>query len=297
MKKIMSAKQIAANRRNAAKSTGPKTKDGKSFSRLNALKHGLRSPEVVVTGKYIKECPREFAALHRSLWEDLKPVGKLEETLVEQIITTVWRMRRVHKAESGEIALSVDGGQWDREKRDNLGLSFWIPCALFGEADTKLKKSSDGNLYLEHLLLGLRTSVQNEGEISETAIKALIDGLGGKPGVLSGKMERLRLRLQQNPEGLDAAALNERALAGIDAELELIESDKLKCQEREEMEEKARQAASVLPSEKILEKLLRFEGSLQKKFFRTMNYLERHQRRRLGEKVPAPIAMEISAGP
>lgn len=34
-------KQIEANRRNAQKSTGPKTHAGRSRSRLNALKHGL----------------------------------------------------------------------------------------------------------------------------------------------------------------------------------------------------------------------------------------------------------------
>ena len=36
-------KQIAANRRNALKSTGPRSERGKAFARLNALRHGLRA--------------------------------------------------------------------------------------------------------------------------------------------------------------------------------------------------------------------------------------------------------------
>jgi hypothetical protein len=39
---MTSEKQIQANRRNARKSTGPKTPEGKDAVRLNANKHGLR---------------------------------------------------------------------------------------------------------------------------------------------------------------------------------------------------------------------------------------------------------------
>ena len=54
---MTSEKQAAANRRNAAKSTGPQTESGKARSSGNALKHGLSAEQVVIFG----EDPAAFA--------------------------------------------------------------------------------------------------------------------------------------------------------------------------------------------------------------------------------------------
>ena len=45
---MTTARQIVANRRNARKSTGPRTPAGKAIVRKNALKHGLLSREVIL---------------------------------------------------------------------------------------------------------------------------------------------------------------------------------------------------------------------------------------------------------
>src|SRR5271168_2901895 len=106
--KPTSPAQIATNKANAQKSTGPKTAAGRNASKMNALKHGIFSAEVLVCGKHIEEDPEEFAAIHQRLGEDYLPVGVAEEMLVDQILTTFWRLRRLQKAEAGEIAMSVD---------------------------------------------------------------------------------------------------------------------------------------------------------------------------------------------
>ena len=64
--------------------------------------------------------------------------------------------------------------------------------------------------------------------------------------------------------------------------------------DREEKEEAARQAAEVLPEPAVLDKILKYEGTLERQLYRAMNQLERVQRRRHGEAVPPPITMDVS---
>jgi len=116
MSKEISQKQIAANQANAKKSTGPKTAAGRDASKFNALKHGILSKAVLVRGTNLQESHQEYMELQERFRRELQPLGPLEEMLVDQIVTTHWRLRRVLAAEAGEIALSVDGGQWERSK-------------------------------------------------------------------------------------------------------------------------------------------------------------------------------------
>ena len=44
---MASEKQIAANRKNASKSTGPRTQEGKARSKMNALRHGLAASNML----------------------------------------------------------------------------------------------------------------------------------------------------------------------------------------------------------------------------------------------------------
>jgi hypothetical protein len=231
MRKTMSLKQLAANRRNAQKSTGPKTPNGQAVSKMNALKHGILSKEAVVHGRCIKESDREFAALHQRFWQELNPVGPVEEMLVDQIVTTHWRLRRAMKAESGEIALSVDEGQWKRS-RPNPHLQ-WTLWEVWGDPVSAMKDSAMGNSLLASWLREVRARVEQEGELTEAAVKIPFHG---KPNKLSEGLEELRLRLSQRPDGADAAAQREenknQALAHLDRELRMLEWGNADCVER-----------------------------------------------------------------
>ena len=109
--KATSPKQIEANRRNAARSTGPKTREGKEAVKQNALKHGLLAKEVLLPG----ENADSFQELSDHLYADLRPDGALETALVERIVGGLWRLRRLQRVEAGVFENEICAAARDRE--------------------------------------------------------------------------------------------------------------------------------------------------------------------------------------
>ena len=125
--------QSEANRRNALKSTGPKSKKGKGRARLNALKHGLRAQDIVLAS----EDGREFESLRRALITELGPEGSLEEQLAERIVVCLWRLRRVYPIEAGIFAwesLTIELCNAEEEAR---GYESTISRSLRGDTETE----------------------------------------------------------------------------------------------------------------------------------------------------------------
>lgn len=114
---MTSEKKAEANRRNALKSTGPKTPEGKAAVSLNALKHGLLSQEILLRGED-QEALRE---LDECLRNELQPVGELENLLVDRIIAANWRLRRVGRIEAGIFAWERSEELAERAEREAHG--------------------------------------------------------------------------------------------------------------------------------------------------------------------------------
>lgn len=118
----MSDRRMLANRTNASKSTGPQTLEGKAVASCNALRHGLRSNQLLLDG----EDPEEFAQLQADLLEALAPVGAVELSLAERIVIAIWRQRRLARAETAALSL---------ERRDNEILDGLRRLHDYGERD------------------------------------------------------------------------------------------------------------------------------------------------------------------
>ena len=100
---MTSAKQIEANRKNAARSTGPRSEEGKKRTALNALQHGLTAETPVLP----TESPDRYDAFRFQMIKDLAPKGAIEEQLALEIVDLSWRLKRGTTLELGVLAMGV----------------------------------------------------------------------------------------------------------------------------------------------------------------------------------------------
>jgi len=94
---MATAKQIAANRLNSQKNTGPRTTAGKAVSRFNALKHGIFAVHQIL----FDETAEDLAELSAEYHEHHSPANSNEILLVDTLVHTEWRLRRMRRIEAG----------------------------------------------------------------------------------------------------------------------------------------------------------------------------------------------------
>ena len=290
-------------RRKARKSTGPRTQLGKNRSRLNALRHGVSAKTVVLE----TESQADFDALLQALREDLQPVGVFEELKVETLARLEWRRRRVWIAETAEVRAGVEFLKWDESERNrqdaaslqqveiNGGLKRWI------ENSEMLRGCLDLLQTLRESLTTCSFSVE-----SDKAILAKIYGRHDQAGdegwrktlfdsYLACVQSTKSPEQQTGPSGSHTSAkCKEQFVAELDEEVQkLIRYSKDQgaiSQRRLDLESVRRS----IPEGPQLDRLLRYEAAISREIDRTLNQLERHQRTRLGQHVPAPINLNVN---
>ena len=101
--KPISEKKAVANRRNAQKSTGPNTVDGKNKSKLNSIQHGMRAAATILPN----EDAAAFEARKNAWIAELQPTSDFETYLVDLVVDNSWRLDRCRRAESTRLARQV----------------------------------------------------------------------------------------------------------------------------------------------------------------------------------------------
>jgi hypothetical protein len=129
---MTSFRQIDANRRNARKSTGPITEEGKQRSRCNAVRHGLTAETVIGA----LEDAEDYKALEAAIIADYDVQSVVERELVLRLASLLWRLRRATTMETGLFEIQADYLREFRQGRQAQPQSQEIIYASFGRADS-----------------------------------------------------------------------------------------------------------------------------------------------------------------
>jgi hypothetical protein len=289
IKKAVTDKKLAANRRNAKLSTGPKTARGISFSKFNATRIGL-SAQAVWNPTFDGVDFSVYRDLAVDFMKKFKPQGPDEELCVSQMTRASWQLRRAALAERG--AVRVDAA-WSTPVENN------IPAVNMLTA-TKA----------EYAVLCLaRRELRTTGRLSETLYKKsgsimrlanLDHSLGisdAQEKILRGrKLEEDTVLLRYDPvEARSGRFLTER----VSNETLIVEkldhaffasfwgTIHLKVQQirlyREQVSMQVKDFAEykAIPPEKRLDQILRYEKAAQKSFewaYQMLMTLQKHRR-------------------
>jgi hypothetical protein len=109
---MTSLRQIAANRRNALKSTGPVTPGGKQQSRNNALRHGLTAETVIAT----LEDAADYQAFEAAVTSDYDAETAVKRELVLRLASVLWRLRRASGIETALFELMTTSPRKSRHR-------------------------------------------------------------------------------------------------------------------------------------------------------------------------------------
>jgi hypothetical protein len=129
---MTSYRQIEANRRNALKSTGPKTESGKQASRCNAVRHGLTAETVLSA----LEDAEDYKAFEAAITADYDAQSAVERELVLRLASLLWRLRRATTMETGLFEIQVQQLHDYRQNRRLLSHSSEIIPTMFRRAES-----------------------------------------------------------------------------------------------------------------------------------------------------------------
>jgi len=130
---MTSSRQIEANRRNARKSTGPNTEEGKRRSRCNAVRHGLTAETVIRA----LEDAEDYKAFEATIIADYDAQSAVERELVLRLAGLLWRLRRATTMETGLFEIQAQQRHDYRQNRQLLsnsrGNSHNVPAGPIGQ--------------------------------------------------------------------------------------------------------------------------------------------------------------------
>ena len=288
----------------AAKS-GPKTTDGKSRSSANAVKHGALSLRPVIGGLETNEA---WQSHRRGVFESLAPANHLEETLTERVAIQLWRLGRIVRYETEAIRINqelvaegrlADGdglrAQWASSTRTDRAEADRLHAAAVSQFLSDFDSMPD-ELHLDRdagvamIWAGFKAAFENHHEvISIPGIPDEDDEFDAFDAWTPGLLRRAFAAYAQKAN-ITVEQLHSRMVENAEQHY---------ADATEEIEATVRQRDlarhhNLLPSAEILEKITRYEVSIERSLIRTLHELQRLQASRHGLPVPVPMALDVN---
>jgi hypothetical protein len=292
---------IPSERSNVASVGGPRTEEGKEVVRWNATRHGIRSPAPVVPGV---EKKADWEEHRNGILESLQPEGHLELVLAERVALLSWRLHRVIRYETESIALLQEKAEDDLAKERRFESGPDHPEAVRGNAksdeqdykllkrfakmkDDKRLSSFDADIIIWGAMECAHKVAEGEVDTEELLESVSVPGLPDSDswegyeswtaGLVRAVIEAVARATDEEPEELlEAATRSARfKMERTKREAEKVERD---------LQNMARER--LLPDEKTLEKVARYEAHLSRGLYKALHEHEALQVRRTGGATP-----------
>jgi hypothetical protein len=300
-----------ASRANGRNSQGPTSAEGKSRSRMNALKSGMFARATVIPSA--GETQEDFDRFRADVWKQFQPRDVTTAMLVEEVVSTFWRLQRPRRCEAAEIRRRLDSAVY-RKNYEDIAAADLLKARFFryhngryftpdgvsedyllglDETRRELQKSSRGLEYLIGLVESIARTVESQGYLSEPDEVMLIDALGmgdrTVPNCLVvNKLLREEMRKQdahQTEAGVEGRSRKKddandpvkmqksMLLLMIKGKIQSLEAQKQITEACEERENDTDIASLVLPPIDCLERIHRAESALERRFYKALDRL------------------------
>jgi hypothetical protein len=298
---VVSDRKAQASRENGRGSKGPVSPEGKCRARLNALKFGLFSQELVVAAA--GETQQEADALRSSVWNHFLPQDPVTALLVQDFVNTWWRLQRPRRCETAEIRRRTDTALYRRhfdkisevdslkgrfmrdyvrlcspalEMADREALSLSL-----GEIRKQLAQKSLGLEFLIGLVEPIAKTVERCGFFSASAALTLVAACGEEDESAQwcatlNKIFKEQIAKSSKAKAADKATFEQNKLVLSELLKSKIREMRVKkdiLRKLESVEEEAYLASLVMPPTECSEKIHRAEAALERRAFRILNYL------------------------
>jgi len=269
----------------------------------NALKHGLLAKEVVITVGEGAENPDEFNTLLEDLKTQLAPAGTLEEILVEKVAVAYWRLRRAYRYEVGLIRKELDTAtddfynqtNYSGDKRHKTNEEIDQEIAENKEAIEYWKKDKR-NLTRMHKTNKPLEEIYDWEENWQGLYEDICHLLPEDEDHEQFLQAKGLREFLNNEEGWSDDRIWKKLIELCDENAEPHKKEILALKKQKQKNQLKLQVVKKLgniPWKDELDRLLRYEGAIERQLYKAMNQLERLQRLRAGDSVPPPVEVDV----